>query len=99
MSDHIAKERKTWFQLLDSLLEIFLARWYFENSVTVSSQDKEIYQPHGLLNALNCLYGSVVYLLRLLNGIAKISIAFGRSKMVLRHHKLGLLHVRSRWWL
>ena len=65
----------------------------------MSLQDKEIYQPHSLLNALNCLYGSFVYLRRLPNGIAKISIAFGRSKVVLRHHKLGLLHVRSRWWL
>ena len=82
-----------------SVARFFLLGGILKIPVIVSLQDKEIYQPHSLLNALNCLYGSFVYLRRLLNGIAKISIAFGRSKVVLRHHKLGLLHVRSRWWL
>ena len=83
----VVKEWKAWFQVLDSLLDISLARNYFAGSLPVSPQDHIIYQLHGFSDASNCAYGSVVYLRRVVNGVVTVSIVFGRSKVVLRHQE------------
>ena len=85
--ESIVKERKAWFQLLDTLLDVSLAWYDFEGFISVSSKDRVIYQLHGFLDASNSSYGSVVYLRRLVNGVASVSIVFGRSKVVLRHQE------------
>ena len=87
VSESFVKEWKAWFQLLDSLLDIALPRYYFEGSIPVSPQDHVIYQLHSFSDASNNAYGSVVYLRRLVNGIPMVSIVFGRSKVVLRHQE------------
>ena len=74
-----------WFKVLDSLLDISLARHYFAVSIPVSPKDNVIYQLHGFSDAWNSAYGSVVYLRRILNGVAMVATVFGRSKVVLRN--------------
>ena len=71
-------------QLMHTLLDISLARYYAEDSIAVSPQDNAIGQLHSFFHASNCSYGAVVYLRRLLNGIATVSIVFDRSKVVSR---------------
>ena len=85
--ESIVKEWKAWFQWLDSLLKYSLPRYYFEGSIPVTPQDRVIYQIHGFSDASNCSYGSVVYLRRIVNGVATVAIVFGRSKVVLRHQE------------
>ena len=88
VSESIVKEWKAWFQLLDTLLDVSLARYYFEGFIPVSPKHHVIYQWHSLSDALNSSYGSVVYLRRLENEVASVSIiVFGRSKVVLRHQE------------
>ena len=53
----------------------------------MSPKDRVIYQLHSFSDASNSSYGSVVYLRRLVNGVASVSIVFGRSKVVLRHQE------------
>jgi len=83
----IVKEWKAWFQLLDCLLDISLARSYFAGSLPVTPQDQVIYQLHGFSDASSSAYGSVVYLRRIVNGVPMVSIVFGKSKVVLRHQE------------
>ena len=85
--ESIANEWKAWFQLLGFLLDTSLARYYFEVSIPPSPQDHIIYQLHGFLDASKCAYGSVVYLRRLVNGVATVAIVWGKSKVVLRHQE------------
>ena len=87
VSESIVKEWKAWFQLLDSLLNISVARYYFEGSIPASPQDRVIYQLHSFSDASNKAYGSVIYLRRIVNRVATVSIVFGRSKVVLRHQE------------
>ena len=87
VSEAIVKEWKAWFQLLESLLSCPVSRYYFEGSIPVSPTDQVIYQLHGFADASNCAYGSVVYLRRVVNGVATVSIVFGRSKVVLKHQE------------
>ena len=87
VSEAIVKEWKAWFQLLESLLSCPVPRYYFEGSIPVSPTDQVIYQLHGFADASNCAYGSVVYLRRVVNGVATVSIVFGRSKVVLKHQE------------
>ena len=43
VSESVVKEWKMWFKVLDSLLDILLARHYFAGSIPVSPKDNEIY--------------------------------------------------------
>ena len=65
----------------------FFARYHVGDLISVSPLDNMIYLLHSFWDALNCSYGSVVPVCRLVNGIATVSIVFGRSKMALRHPK------------
>ena len=85
--ESIVEEWKAWFQLLDTLLDVSLARYYFEGFIPVSHKDHVIYQLHSFSDASNSSYGSVGNLRRLVNGVASVSIVFGRSKVVLRHQE------------
>ena len=85
--ESIVKEWKAWFQLLGFLLDISLARYYFEGSIPPSPQDHIIYQLHGFSDALKYAYGSVLYLRRLVKGVANVAIVWEKSKVVLRHQK------------
>ena len=85
--EFIVKEWKAWFQLLDTLLDVSLATYYFEGFIPMSFKDHGKYQLHRFSDASNSEYGSVVYLRRLVNGVALMSIVFGRSKVVLRHQE------------
>ena len=85
--ESIVKEWKAWFQLLDTLFDVSLARYYFDGFIPVSPKDLVVYQLHSFSNASNSSYGSVVYLRRLVNGVASVSIVFGRSKVVLRQQE------------
>ena len=87
VSEAIVKEWKAWFQLLESLLSYPVPRYYFEGSIPVSPTDQVIYQLHGFADASNCAYGLVVYLRRVVNGVATVSIVFGRGKVVLKHQE------------
>ena len=62
-------------------------RYYFEDFIPVSPKDHVIYQLHSFSDASNSSYGTVVYLRRLVNGVASVSIVFGKSKVVLRHQE------------
>ena len=70
-----------------TLLNVPLARYYFKGFIPVSPKDHVIYQLHSFSDASNSAYGSVVFLRRLVNGVASVSIVFGRSKEVLRHQE------------
>ena len=85
--ESIVKEWKAWFQLLGFLLDTYLARYYFEGWIPPSPQHHIIYQLHGFSDASKCAYGSVVYLRRLVNGVATLAIVWGKSKVVLRHQE------------
>ena len=85
--EYIVKEWKAWFQLLGFLLDTSLARYYFEGSIPPSPQDHIIYQLHGFSDASKCAYGSVMYLRRLVNGVATVAIVWGKNKVVLRHQE------------
>ena len=85
--ESFVKEWKAWFQLLDTLFDVSLARYYFDGFIPVSPKDLVVYQLHSFSNASNSSYGSVVYLRRLVNGVASVSIVFGRSKVVLRQQE------------
>ena len=78
--ESFVKEWKAWFQLLDSLLDIALPRYYFEGSIPVSLQDHVISQLHSFSDASNNAYGSVVYLRGLVGGIRMVSVVFGKNK-------------------
>ena len=71
--------------MFDTLLDVSLASYYFEGFIPVSPKDHVIYQLHSFSDASSSAYGSVVNLRRLVNGVASVSIVFGRSKVVLRH--------------
>ena len=64
------------------MLNISLARYYFEGSFPLSPQDYVIYQLHNFSNASKCAYESVVYLRRLANGVATVAIVQGRVEVV-----------------
>ena len=85
--ESIVKEWKAWFQLLGFLLNTSLARYYFEGSVPLSPQDHIIYQLHGFSDASKCAYGSVMYLRKLVNGVATVAIVWGKNKVFLRHQE------------
>ena len=85
--ESIVKEWKAWFQLLGFLWDTSLARYYFEGLIPPSPQNHIIYQLHGFSDASKCAYGSVVYLRRLVNGVAAVAIVWGKSKVVLRHQE------------
>ena len=63
------------------------ARYYFEGSIPPSLQDHVMYQLHGFSDASKCAYRSVVYLRRIVNGVATVAIVWGKSKVVLRHQE------------
>ena len=69
------------------LLDTSLATYYFEGSIPPSTQDHIIYQLHGFSDASKCAYGLVVYMRRLVNGVATVAIVWGKSKVVLRHQE------------
>ena len=78
----LLKSRRRGFNC-SALLNSFIAGYYFENSISVCPQDNIINQSHSFSSdSSNCSFGSVVYLRRLLNGIATVSIVFGRSKVM-----------------
>ena len=91
VSESIVKEWKAWFQLFGFLLDTSLARYYFEGSIPPSPQDHIIYQLHSFSDASKCAYGSVVYLRRLVNGVATVAIVWRKSKVVLRHQESWLI--------
>ena len=83
--DSVVKEWKMWFKVLDSMLDISLARHYFAVSIPVSPKDNVIYQLHDFPDVSNSAYDSVVYLRRILNEVAMTTTVLGRSKVVLRN--------------
>ena len=80
--ESVVKEWEAWLHSLEMLKDFSLPRWYFLNANLSSPDDNVEFQLHGLSDASNLAFSSIIYLRRLVNGIPAVSFVFGKCNIV-----------------